>query len=187
MSLPGYRRLPMVAFSIDYGYLLWHQSELQRSADAAALAAVIDLQPAADGTQDLATVKSTARTYANLNISQGASSSGFSVPDADIETGRYDTSTVYSSLSLLSSGTHDTVRVTLRRDTTANSPVSLFFARVIGINQTDVTATAAASLQKAGGRGRASCRLPFRLPFGTPARRTKSGAFMVTVRSPMAT
>ena len=156
--------LAVVAFSIDYGYLLWHKAELQRAADAAALAAALDLQPSSDGSQDLDSVRSTVRRYANLNISQGAAESGFDISDADIETGRYDTSTIYSSVSLLNSGTHDTVRVTLRRDAQSNSSVSLFFARVLGIDQADVTATATASLPQATGLTVGTAILPFAVP-----------------------
>ncbi len=157
--------LGMVAFGVDYGYILWVRAELQRAADAAALAAVQELVPASDGSQDLNAVRQTVRSYANSNISQGASDYGaIAVLDADIEIGRYDPSTVYSGLTLLSGGVLDTVRVTLRRDSTANSSVSLFFARLIGMNTTDVTASATAVLPKARNLRAGSAVLPFGIP-----------------------
>src|SRR5262245_51588664 len=63
--------LVMVALAIDYGYVLKVQSDLQRAADAAALACVQDLVPAADGTQDLNKVRDTLRSYAASNAGQG--------------------------------------------------------------------------------------------------------------------
>ena len=86
------------------------------------------------------------------------------MPDGDIVTGRYDPSTVYSNVTLLDSGIHDTVRVTLRRDTVANSQVRLFFANVLGIGQTDVTATATAVMRKSGSVRDGNSILPFAVP-----------------------
>ena len=101
----------MVVFSVDYGYLAKVRSDLQRSADAAALAAVQDLIPTSAGIQDLQSVRQNVRTYVTSNID-----ASFQVRDADIEIGRYDPATIYSNVSLLNDGTFDTVRVTLRRD-----------------------------------------------------------------------
>jgi len=176
--------LAMVAFTVDYGYLLKVRTDLQRTADMASLAAVQSLIPAADGTQDLASVRSVLRSYAasnagtsyhNLNsgiaISQFDSSTtfsntatGFQVLDSDIEIGRYDPATIYSKVSLLNSGTFDTVRVTVRYDGTANSPVRLFFARALGINSAPVTATATAVLQKPRFIEPGADVLPFAMP-----------------------
>jgi len=135
--------LAMVAFAIDYGYLLRVRTDLQRTADAAALAAVQDLTPDADGNQDVAAVQAAVRTYARSNTD-----SLFNVLSADIEVGRYDPATIYSNVSILNSGTFDTVRVTVRNDSSANSNASLFFARVLGIDSAPVTATACAVVQK---------------------------------------
>ena len=151
--------MAMVAFAIDYGYLLKTRAALQRAADAAALAAVRDLVPSANGTQDLAAVRETVRQYAEANIT-----AEFDVLDADIKIGRYDPKTVYTNFTILDDGILDTVRVTLRRDTQANSPVSLFFARVIGINTANVSATATAVLQKASIIPPGSDVLPFSIP-----------------------
>jgi len=151
--------LGMVAFAVDYGYLFKTRTDLQRTADAAALAAVQSLIPAPDGTQDLAAVRTALRSYATSNAA-----SGFQVLDSDIEIGRYDPSTIYSNLTLLSSGTLDTVRVTVWYDSTANSPVSLFFSRALGIHSAPVTATATAVLQKASTIPPGADILPFVLP-----------------------
>jgi hypothetical protein len=133
----------MVAFALDYGYILTMQTDLQRAADAAALAAVQDLVPGSDGTQDLDRTRSTLRSYVAENLD-----SGFQVADADIEIGRFDTTTIYENLTLLNSGVFDTVRVTLRRDGEINPRFPLFFARALGIRDAAVACTAAAVLQK---------------------------------------
>ncbi|MFH1301302.1 MAG: pilus assembly protein TadG-related protein [Planctomycetota bacterium] len=153
--------LGMVAFTVDYGYLLKKRADLQRAADAAALAAVRDLVPDADGYQDLAKVRARVREYAAINIPEVAN---FQVLDADIKIGRYDPASVYSSFTILDWGTFDTVRVTLRFDTQANSPVSLYFARVLGINESDLNATATAVLQKASFLTAGVGVMPFTIP-----------------------
>jgi len=72
--------LSMVAFAVDYGYLLKVETDLQRSAAAAALAAVQELIPAPDGTQDIAAARAAVRLYAASNTDDV----GFTVLDADI-------------------------------------------------------------------------------------------------------
>ncbi|MGI9518354.1 MAG: pilus assembly protein TadG-related protein [Pirellulaceae bacterium] len=135
--------LGLVALAVDYGYLLTLRNDLQRTADHAALAAVQDLVPDDDGEQNLAAVRATLRHYVEQNA--GAE---FKVQDSDIEIGRYDPDTIYSSVTLLNDGIADTVRVTLRRDDVANASVSLFFARLLGIDEADLRVTATAVLQK---------------------------------------
>lgn len=150
--------LGMLAFGVDYVYLLHVKTDLQRVADAASLAGARELVPRPDGTQDLDAVRTKVRQYAQTNLGDS-----FQVRDEDVEIGRYDPDTIYSlaGLSLLSSGRYDTVRVTVRRDDTANSPVSLFFGRVLGLGQSNVTATATAVLQRAKGLPAGSEVLPF--------------------------
>ena len=149
----------MVALAIDYGYLLKIKTDLQRFADAAALACVQDLVPAADGSQDLSLVRARLRDYVTANSAQS-----FQVLDADIEIGRYDPATIYSNVTLLNSGVYDTVRVTVRRDQSANSRVGLFFAPVLGVKDAAVTAIATAVLQKASGLPPGADVLPFAVP-----------------------
>ena len=136
----------MLAFSIDVGYLLKKRAELQRAADSAALAAVQDLIPDPYGNQDLDQVRAAVRRYTESNITDV---SGFTVLDSDITIGRFDPNTVYSNFTILDGGIFDTVRVTLRRDGSANSPIPLLFGGIFGIVDSEVSATATAILQKA--------------------------------------
>ena len=153
--------MAMLAFAVDYGYVLKVRTDLQRTADTAALAAVQNLVPETDGTQDLAAVRTVLRTYATSNTNNT-----FQVLDADIEIGRYDPATIYSNLALLNSGTFDTVRVTMRYDGTANSPVPLFFSQALGINNASVTATAAATVQEGAFLTPGTEVLPFAIHIG---------------------
>jgi Flp pilus assembly protein TadG len=150
----------LVAFAVDYGYLLKTRTDLQRAADASSLAAVRDLIRKSDGTQDLDQTRATVRAYVQNNLNDPS----FQVAASDIQIGRYDPSSIYSNVTLLNTGTFDTVRVTLRRDGATNPSVPLFFARLLGKDQSTVVAGATAVLQKA------EAILPGTavLPFGTP-------------------
>lgn len=136
--------LGFVALSVDYAYLLKVRTDMQRAADASALAAVRDLLPEPDGSQDLDQVQAVAREYVQLNMQ----SASFAVLDSDIDIGRYDPDTIYSKISILNTGTFDTVLVTLRHDNQANSPVPLFFAKALGIFDASLSVTATTVLQK---------------------------------------
>jgi Putative Flp pilus-assembly TadE/G-like len=150
----------MVAFAVDYGHLVKARTDLQRSADASALAAVQDLVPRNDGSQDLNKARETVRTYARNNLNNQS----IQVAAGDIEIGRYDSQSIYSNVRLLNTGTFDTVRVTLRRDGATNPRVPLFFARIFGMKEAAVTANATAILQKAEIMGPGTAVLPFATP-----------------------
>ena len=171
----------MAAFMIDYGYIMTKRTDLQRAADAAALAAVQDLIPAEDGSQDLAAAVASVRSYVADNLNE----SGFTVKDADIEIGRFDTTTIYSNVTLLNDGTKDAVRVTLRRDGASNALIPLFFARTLGANDAAVTATATAVLQKPTllRPDQACYRSPYQLTSGTELTPAIHGQCMATARS----
>lgn len=150
----------MVAYAIDHGYLLKLQTDLQKAADAAALAGVQDLIRQADGTQDVAAAKQTVINYVRNNLGE----EGFQVALDDIQIGRYDPGSIYSGLQLLNDGTFDTVRVTLRRDGALNPQAPLFFARVFGHDEVALFATGTAVLQKAQGMEPGAEILPFATP-----------------------
>ena len=150
----------MIAFSVDYGYLLKVRTDLQRSADASALSAVRDLIRKDDGTQDLEKARETARSYTRDNLDD----TSIQVASGDIQIGRYNPNSVYSNVTLLNDGTLDTVRVTIRRDGAVNSKVPLFFARVLGMQEAPVVAKSTAVLQKAEFLPEGAEILPFVTP-----------------------
>lgn len=168
MAILAVPMLGMVAFSIDYGYLTIVQSELQRTADAAVLSAAIDLVPNPDGTQNVQKARDRVVEYVQANLANSAAGdSSFTVLDADIETGRYDRATINDTsqpVVLFDTGFHDAVRVTLRRDASANGPISLFFARVLGINEQPLVVTSTAVLRRAAGLQEGVYILPFAIP-----------------------
>ena len=147
--------LMLMAFCVDYGFLLFVRTDLQRVADQATIAAVRDLVPDDNGGQDLVAVRETIRDYVTLNYGQS-----FVVEDADIEIGRYNPATIYTSLELLNDGILDTVRITLRRTELSNNSVSLYFAKMFGLQTSDVSAVSTAVLQRARYIGPGSGVLP---------------------------
>jgi hypothetical protein len=136
------------------------QTQLQRAADSAVLAGVVRLVPDQyTGTQDTAGARSTAREYVQRQLELGT---GFSVPDSDIQILRYDPNTINgSNPQFFTTGPFDTLRITLRRDGAVNSPVSLFFARVIGNNNANIVVQATAVLRRGVGLMPGSDVLPF--------------------------
>jgi Putative Flp pilus-assembly TadE/G-like len=168
--------LSMVAFMVDYGYLGVVKSDLQRSADAAVLAGVMDLIPDENGVQNFDRARQIAVEYANLNMgfepqtdpSTGDLSYQFKVLPGDIVTGKYDPSSINGrgplSLDTSSLVLHDTMQITLRRDNSANSPVTLFFAQLFGVKDQSLSVTSAAVLRKPTSMRAGGDILPFALP-----------------------
>lgn len=136
----------LIAFAVDYGYLLKVRTDLQRTADLTALAAVRDLIPGRFGNQDIQQVLSRANQYTDLNTPEYA---GLKLRSEDVQCGRYDPEKIYTSVVLLNDGELDAVRLTIRRDNLANSPVSLFFAPVLGIDAANINATSTAIVRRA--------------------------------------
>jgi Flp pilus assembly protein TadG len=150
--------LGMVAFSVDLGYVTLAETELQSAADSAALAGCGQLmqgfvqynlpgQSAANQVSILSTSMSNARTcaktYASYNGAGGASS--LTLNDSDIEFGFTDASNNYTPVPTYT-GFPNTCKVTMRRDSSANGSVTLFFAPVLGVRSQNLKSVAAATL-----------------------------------------
>jgi hypothetical protein len=153
--------LGLVAFAVDIGWIVVTRTQLQAAADAAALAGADPLmegyvqyqlagltsQSAAARAVILSTSMSNARArakqFAALNAAGGVPS--LVLNDSDIEFGYTDPSGNYTPYS---SGQPfpNTIKVLLRRDASANGPLNLFFAPVLGARSANVLATAAAVL-----------------------------------------
>lgn len=149
--------LGMVAFGVDVGWIVLSQTNLQNSADAAALAGA---QPLMDGyvqyqlTSDattkttilnntIASAKTYAKNYASYN--SAGSVSGLVLQDADIECGFLDSSNVYTAGPPYTNFPN-TVKVVLRLDSTANGALGLYFGPVVGTSSVNLTATASATI-----------------------------------------
>jgi len=148
--------LGIVSFGIDYGYLLAVRSDMQRAADAAALAGAQDLIHSLYASKNIKTARATVRKYVQANLGDS-----FSVLDSDIEIGKYDTETIYKKVSLMNQQPYDAIRVTLRRDGLSNPSVGLRFAAALGIRDADVVVKATAILRKADRLAAGADVLPF--------------------------
>lgn len=137
------------ALTIDVGVMYNAKADLQRTADAAALAAASKL---ADYTnpdhspQDLA--RAEAQRFTRENSVYGQEVSELQLDTTDVEFGRAVYNAATGSYDFVAGGTlPDAVRVRVRlNEQSSNRALSLYFARVFGHDTTDVEAEAVAML-----------------------------------------
>jgi hypothetical protein len=149
--------LGFLALAVDIGYLLCVDAELQRAADAAAIAATWKLVEqeglgANVDSETLAAVSGTAGQYAALNnvangtvalCSSDTDVGELAYPFSSASTMTYDDPNRFNAV---------TVRVRKTSDAGGNGPVPLFFARVLGFSSCDMQREAtAAFLNNFGG------------------------------------
>ena len=151
--------LAFAALSVDIGALYDAKAELQRCADAAALAgagALIDERRLRNnGGMNLEidfAVRQTAREYVQRNRVLGASPTVYlntsNSIGGDIVLGTLsDLTNYHEPLSIGNPDEFNSVRVCVRRDTERNGPVGLFFARIMGRYTANVQATATATIE----------------------------------------
>ena len=123
--------MALAAFAVDVGYIAEARTQLQKSADASALAAAAKLP-------SLASATFAATGTATLNKTTITPS----LKSSDIVYGWWDrqTATFYSPKPV--GRPYNAVKITLRRTAANGNPLGLFFGRVLGTHTTDVTATA---------------------------------------------
>lgn len=148
--------LVVVAFAINLGYILVAKQEMQKAADSAALAGasqILVAQPSgnpyngARASSDMAKAVSEAKMFSVANTARGVN---LTLLDSDVVVGHVAAPTDPSSpLTPWSSGQPypNAVKVVVRRDSTANTPLSLFLANIMGTStwSGQATATACAS------------------------------------------
>jgi Flp pilus assembly protein TadG len=148
--------LAMAAFAVDIGWISLTQSDLQNAADSAALAAASQLtngfvsynlpgQSAVNQNSILNTSEAAARTYAKnfAGYNRAGNVTLTTLPNADVEFGSTDASGNYTTPAV---GYPNTVKVTVRRDATANGPLRLFFGPILGLSSVNLKATAASAV-----------------------------------------
>lgn len=145
-----------VAFAIDIGSLSVARGELQRCADAAAMAAAWDLVDNAPitATPDYTTLKNHSRSKASQYAAWNkVLSSAPSLPTSDVEVGIISDPTVANSaINTNSTGMPNAVRVTVRRTSGTNGAIAFTFGRVLGKFSQECEAQAtAATISKIGG------------------------------------
>lgn len=146
--------LAVAAFSTDVGYICLAQTQLQTAADAAALAGAQQcLLPGVPGSaqfdavcaQTVRQAQSAAASFARRNQAGGV---GVSLPSADITVG-YQSSSPGAAVTAWQAGqpAPNAVRVVARRDATANGPLALFFAPLLGVEHSSLQAVATAAYE----------------------------------------
>lgn len=131
--------LAMVMFTVDVGYIVHIDTELQRTADACALGAVVELP-------DKTAATSAAKAVAIENIAK----EGADVRSSDVVFGVWDrdTATFSPKDDDFDSKKLNAVMVTVRRTKDRSNAVKLFFAPLFGRPETDVQASAIAMFDK---------------------------------------
>lgn len=142
--------IAMIAFAVDIGYILVAKDQLQRSADASAMAAawelVDDQAPLgrSDVTQISADARQKATQYAALN---NVLASAPSLGTSDVAVGYMANPTDPACpFTTTGAGLPNAVQVKVRRTSDQNGEVPMFFAPVLGIDRVATEAGATAAL-----------------------------------------
>ena len=147
--------LGMVSFAVDIGYILSSKEEIQRTADAAALAAVWDYGQQLSEGEDTATAqcvgRATAATFVAANPvgnlalavdSNYSNSSGGEIVFGYID----DFGNTGAPMNTSADTLFNAVTVQVHRNSTRNGNLSLFFAPIFGVTETGITTEATAAL-----------------------------------------
>lgn len=124
----------MVAFALDTGYIANVRTELQRTADACALAAAARLP-------DDSAARLVVRDVA---IANGWDGVAWGLEGIELTLGYWNRNTATFTSPAPANKHTNAARVTLRRTAATMNPVRLFFGPILGTSEADVTATATA-------------------------------------------
>jgi Flp pilus assembly protein TadG len=149
--------IAFVAMGVDIGYIQNARVELQKSADAAAMAAAWELvdddwlSGTVDMTDNVAAARSTAVEYAGLNkVCQSAPAvdpNSGNYPSGDVVIGyRSNTADYDDPLDTSDPSKFNAVQVRVRRTSMQNGEVPLFFAKALGMDSVASEAVATAAL-----------------------------------------
>lgn len=169
--------MAMLAFAIDIGYLVNAQTELQRSADSAAMAAAWEMvdEDILLGlpymTSAISSARDRAEEYAGMNLvctdSPGLDRNNANSADGDIVIGKLNYFDPNAQMTFGDATNYNAVKVRVRRTGAQNGVVPMFFARAIGVDgaATEADATAAVIRQIRGFRAPADGSDLGMLPF----------------------
>lgn len=133
----------LAALSIDVGHMYMAQAELRVAADAAATAAAADLGGLGNDTTE-SEIIALANDYASRNLVLGE---GPSVVASDVVFGRAILNELGQYEFVPNQEPYDAVRITVRRTADhMNGPIPLLFARIFGLQNTEIEATATAMM-----------------------------------------
>ncbi len=152
--------LGMVAFAVDIGYILNNKQELQRTADAAVLAACWEyskkMSQGSTPAEAMIYGRSTAAQYAGVNPIGGVNPqidpNSSNSTAGDLVFGQVDLYDSDATLATATPSLYNGVRLTVRRDSTLNGEAPFFFARIFGLTSQGLRAEATAGyLRNIGG------------------------------------
>lgn len=159
MALMLVALLGIIAFAVDIGVIATAKGQLQRTADAAALAGASAIYVPQTTTTDevyalapkLTEARYSAQTFAASNNVMARSPfidlNASNQPDGDIILGRLDRYWDQSEPLDPYSDMPNSVQVTVRlADDTENGSLALYFARALGVTSTELQATATATV-----------------------------------------
>lgn len=143
--------MAMLAFAVDLGYVMVAKTDLQRAADAAAHAAVLEYRSQSAPSTVIPSVRAKARQYVTDNeILNSAASVNLNFnnadPSGDIVVGHIDFNNPRAPMTFGDVGKFNAVRVRIRRTADKNGEVPLFFARVLGHQTLGLEAEATAAI-----------------------------------------
>jgi Flp pilus assembly protein TadG len=149
--------LTMVAFAVDVGFMNCAKTDLQRSADAAAIAACWELRKAPSSltpnmtSTEVTNARTQAVSYAGLNkvlnATTAINSNTSNSTSGDVVVGYLSNPSSPSCTMDTSQLTKDNaVQVTVRRSSAENGKVPLFFAKVLGLSSETMQASATAAI-----------------------------------------
>jgi Flp pilus assembly protein TadG len=159
--------LAMAAAAIDVGHALVARNELQNTADASALAGTRALGVIYEGmtaaqqqtytltSGDQAAIVAAAQQTAVANRAAGVP---ITVNTADIAIGTWNPTTRVHTPTV---NQPKAVRVLVRRDASANGPISTFLAGVVGLTSVNVSAVATADMTAVGQTAPGQLDVPF--------------------------
>lgn len=149
--------MAMAAFAVDLGYVMVAKTDLQRAADAAAHAAVLEYRSQESSWIKLYNARSTARQYVAdnpiINSSASLDWNFFNAdPNGDIVVGKIDFDDPRAAMTFGDVDEYNAIRVRIRRTTDQNGDIPLFFARALGRDSLGLMAEATAAIvQNVGG------------------------------------
>lgn len=123
--------MALVALAVDVGYMAHAHTELQRTADAVALAAAAQLP---DTSEAIHAGKATAQDN-NTSI-------GTSLQSSDFVFGWWSRRNGTFTVPAPTNRPTNAVKVTVARTADRGNPINLFFGRILGRNSADMTVTA---------------------------------------------
>lgn len=122
-----------LALSIDLGHLCVAKAELQRAADAGALAGakgLLAIPPGTTGPVEISPDCNRAFTYANKVVQDNTTDGHtLALPDSDVIFGKWDSTTKsFDAIGCSNPNLVNAIKVVTRKDSTANSPVLFDFS-----------------------------------------------------------